>query len=121
MYGLLLTILVLNGIALCVIILLQAGKGGGLAAMGGGVTSTTEGVLGGRQASEFLVRATWAGGALFILLALILSIMSSRGFEAQPILQPGEQEAVPSPVIPGSGAGEAPPPAEPGPADPGSP
>ena len=35
MYGLLLAILVLDGFFLAVVILLQAGKGGGLAAMGG--------------------------------------------------------------------------------------
>lgn len=111
MFGFLLTILVLNGLFLCVVILLQAGKGGGLAAMGGGGTAPgTENLgLGGRQASEFLVRATWAGGTLFLVLALVLSILSSRGFEGQPVLQT-EPEA-PSPLIPGAedGAEEAPP------------
>ena len=35
-YGVLLVALVLDGIFLSVVVLLQAGKGGGLAAMGGG-------------------------------------------------------------------------------------
>ena len=111
MFGFLLTILVLNGLFLCVIILLQAGKGGGLAAMGGGGTAPgTENLLGGRQASEFLVRATWAGGTLFLVLALVLSILSTRGFEGQPVLQ-GDPASAPSPLIPGAedGAEEAPP------------
>ncbi|MYI67150.1 MAG: preprotein translocase subunit SecG, partial [Gemmatimonadetes bacterium] len=40
MYGFLLALLVLDGILLGVVILLQAGKGGGLAAMGGGAAAT---------------------------------------------------------------------------------
>ncbi|MFW5904722.1 MAG: preprotein translocase subunit SecG, partial [bacterium] len=73
MFGFFLTLLVLDGIFLAIVILLQAGKGGGLAAMGGGVTAT-EGVLGGRQAATFLVRASWTAGAIFMVLALILAI-----------------------------------------------
>lgn len=107
MFGFFLTILVLNGFFLATVILLQAGKGGGLAAMGGGVTAT-EGVLGGRQATTFLTRATWVSGALFMVLALILAILSSRGAQSGSILDqdfqaPAEQ---PTPVIPGTGTGE---------------
>ena len=119
MFGFFLTLLVLDGIFLTVIILLQAGKGGGLAAMGGGVTST-EGVLGGRQAATFLVRATWAAGAAFMVLALILAILSSREHQPGSILQQDLQQVPtqPTPVIPGTdadpGEGAAPPPADPG-------
>jgi len=104
MFGFFLTILVLNGIFLVTIILLQAGKGGGLAAMGGGVTAT-EGVLGGRQAATFLVRATWASGAAFMILALILAILSSREHQPGSILQQDLQQVPtqPTPVIPGAG------------------
>jgi preprotein translocase subunit SecG len=103
MYGFFLTLLVLDGIFLTIVILLQAGKGGGLAAMGGGVTST-EGVLGGRQAATFLVRATWAGGAAFMVLALILAILSSRAHQPGSILQQDLQQVPtqPTPVIPGA-------------------
>lgn len=112
MFEFLLAILVLDGLFLCAVILLQAGKGGGLAAMGGGGTAPgTENFLGGRQASEFLVRATWAGGTLFLVLALVLSILSSRGFEGQSVIQ-AEQDAAPSPVIPGEEGQEGAPPGE---------
>jgi len=117
MYGFFLTLIVLDGIFLTTIILLQAGKGGGLAAMGGGVTST-EGVLGGRQAATFLVRATWAAGAAFMLLALILAILSSRTHQPGSILQQDLQQGPtqPAPVIPGSeaapGEGATPPPSD---------
>jgi preprotein translocase subunit SecG len=103
MYGLLLALLVLDGFFLAVVILLQAGKGGGLAAMGGGGTAT-EGILAGRQATTVLTRATWGGGALFMALALTLSIMSSRAAGPQSILeqdfQPAAPATTPQPVLP---------------------
>ncbi len=85
MYGFLLTLLVLNGIFLGVVILLQSGKGGGLAAMGGGAAATD--VLGGRQATTLLTRATWIAGSAFMLLSLVLAIMSSRSTAPTSVLE----------------------------------
>lgn len=100
MYGLLLALMVLVGIFLGIVVLLQAGKGGGLAAMGGG--SGTGDVLGGRQATTVLTRATWISGGVFMALALILSIMSSRAQAPQSILQPqAPVTSQPAPVLPG--------------------
>lgn len=100
MYGFLLTVLVLDGLFLSVVILLQAGKGGGLAAMGGG-SSATEGVLGGRQATTVLTRATWISGTAFMVLALVLAILSSRAQTATPVLRQNAPAAVtPAPVLP---------------------
>ncbi|MBT8336788.1 MAG: preprotein translocase subunit SecG, partial [Gemmatimonadetes bacterium] len=65
MYGFLLAVLILDAIFLSVVILLQAGKGGGLAAMGGGAAAT-DGILGGRQATTVLTRATWTSGTVFM-------------------------------------------------------
>ena len=100
MYGLLLAILVLDGLFLGTVILLQSGKGGGLAAMGGGAAAT-EGILGGRQATTMLTRATWTAGSVFMGLALVLSIMSSRARAPESILQfdsPAGAQA-PQPVL----------------------
>ena len=106
MYGFLLSLMVLDGILLCVVILLQAGKGGGLAAMGGGVTAT-EGILGGRQATTVLTRATWIMGTAFLVLAFVLSIMSSRAAQPTSILRQEAPVTAPTPVLPGGeGAGE---------------
>jgi len=101
MYVFLLSILVLDGIFLGVIVLLQSGKGGGLAAMGGG-SAATDGILGGRQATTMLTRATWTTGSIFMALALILSIMSSRSQLPESILR---QDVVPvapaaQPILP---------------------
>lgn len=123
MYGFLLAVLVLDGIFLGVVILLQSGKGGGLAAMGGGAASSmTEGVLGGRQATTLLTRATWTAGTVFMVLSLVLSIMSSRSSQPESVIQEGLQQQqqqgapAPEPVLPnvqqeGSG-GQAPPPVQ---------
>jgi preprotein translocase subunit SecG len=104
MYNLLLAILVLDGFFLGVVILLQSGKGGGLAAMGGGV-SATEGILAGRQATTVLTRATWTAGGLFMGLALVLSILSSRALQPDSILLDEIQQTAPAPepILPGLG------------------
>ena len=100
MYGFLLAILLLDGLFLSVVILLQAGKGGGLAAMGGSVTAT-DGLLGGRQATTFLTRASWVAGGIFMVLALLLAILSSRTQLPGSILQEDLQPAAaPTPVLP---------------------
>lgn len=103
MYGFLLTLLVLDGLFLGVVILLQSGKGGGLAAMGGGAAAT-EGILGGRQATTMLTRASWISGGVFMGLALVLSIMSSRAQQPQSIIRPDAAPATapaPEPLLPG--------------------
>jgi preprotein translocase subunit SecG len=103
MYGFFLTLLVLDGLFLSVIVLLQAGKGGGLAAMGGGGGTMAEGVLGGRQASTFLVKASWVSGGLFMFLALILAILSSRADRPGSILESEFRSlpTAPAPILPG--------------------
>lgn len=115
MYGFLLILFVLVGLFLSVVILLQAGKGGGLAAMGGGGGTATDGILAGRQATSFLTRATWTSGTIFMVLALVLSIMSSRAQEPQSILRDDVQQTAPGaaePLLPDARdpAGDDPPP-----------
>jgi len=121
MFGFLLTILVLDALFLGVVVLLQSGKGGGLAAMGGGAAAT-EGILGGRQATTVLTRSTWIAGSIFMVLALVLSIMSSRAQESTSILQqdvPPATQTAPEPVLPGVGGGGEGGGAQPAPVEPG--
>jgi preprotein translocase subunit SecG len=94
-YGVLLAVLILDGLFLGVVVLLQSGKGGGLAAMGGGAAAT-DGILGGRQATTMLTRATWTTGSVFMALSLVLSIMSSRAQLPQSVLGDLRQDAAPS-------------------------
>lgn len=110
MFGILLTLLILDGILLMVVVLLQAGKGGGLAAMGGGGAGT-ESFMGGRQAATVLTKATWATGAIFLALSVVLAILSTRDREAAPLLQEEFQTAPtsPQPILPGAGDDTPPP------------
>ncbi len=82
MFTLLVILISLIALLLVLIVLLQAGKGGGLAASFGGASSSTESFIGGRQAATLLTKLTWIGGGLFLFLALVLSILSSRSSQA---------------------------------------
>lgn len=73
MFTFLLTLLILDAIVLSVVVLLQAGQGGGLASLGG--AGGTDTVLGGRQAVTILTKATWWCGGIFLALALVLSLV----------------------------------------------
>ena len=76
MYTLILVVHVLISLVLVVAVLLQAGKGGGLAtAFGGGGAQS---IFGGRGAATFLSKATVVLGGLFFLTSLSLALMSTR-------------------------------------------
>ena len=94
MYTFLLAVLVLDGIFMSVVILLQS--------------SMTEGVLGGRQATTVLTRATWISGTIFLVLALVLSVMSSRSMQPESVIQVDAPSAAPAPVSVVPGLGEEP-------------
>jgi preprotein translocase subunit SecG len=62
-------------IFLCLTILLQSGRGGGMGAAFGGASSQ---IFGGRGAGNFLSRLTSICATVFFLTSLTLSMMSSR-------------------------------------------
>lgn len=76
MMGLISVLHVLTCIALMVTILLQSGKGGGLAGSFGGGTSQT--LFGGRGAATFLSRGATILAIVFFLTSLTLGLSSSR-------------------------------------------
>lgn len=104
MFGLLLTLLLIDGLFLTVIVLLQSGKGGGLASMGGGMGTDT--LIGGRQAATILTKATWTAGGIFLVLSLILAGVSSRQSRPNSILRDEFKAApaasAPAPALPGA-------------------
>jgi preprotein translocase subunit SecG len=75
LYNLLLVLLIIDGLLLAMVVMLQAGQGGGLASLGGG---TTDMVLGGRQAVTILTKATWITGGAFVAIAFLLSIAATN-------------------------------------------
>ena len=78
MYTFLLILLIIDAVVLSTAILLQSGKGGGLAASFGGASSGGDALMGTRQAGNILTTISWWGGGIFIGLAFVLQIMSSR-------------------------------------------
>jgi preprotein translocase subunit SecG len=64
---------------LVVSVLLQSGKGGGLAGAFGGQGGGGQAIFGGRGAATFLHKSTAVLGALFLLTALMLAILPSGG------------------------------------------
>lgn len=78
MFALLIVLIALVALFIILIVLLQSGKGGGLAAEFGGASSSTDSIMGGRQAANFLTRASWISGGVFMALALLLAIQASR-------------------------------------------
>jgi preprotein translocase subunit SecG len=71
-------LLVLDALVLFPAVLLQAGKGGGLATQFGG-TSSTDSFVGGREAATLLTKASWWCGGVFLFLCFVLSLMSAGG------------------------------------------
>ena len=103
---------VLVCIFLILVILLQAGKGGGMGAAFGGAGAQT--VFGGRGAQTFLGKVTTVSAAIFMLTSLTLAYQASRsGSEVAPVAPaPFQQEPVPGKAQPGQApAGSAPAPA----------
>jgi preprotein translocase subunit SecG len=78
LYTFLVILLILDSIVLVAAILLQSGKGGGLAASFGGATSAADSLIGTRQAGNLLTKASWWCGGIFLLLAFVLQIASTR-------------------------------------------
>lgn len=114
MFAFLIALISLLAILLCTIILIQSGKGGGLAASFGGASSSTDSFMGGRQAATALTKMTWVGGGLFLFLALVLAVLSSQpSASPESILRqnaPGQQGTLPEapPSLLESGAIPAP-------------
>ena len=116
MYGLLLALHILVCFALVLVILLQSGKGGGLA--GGAFGGTAQTVFGGRGATDFLTRATMVLAACFFLSSVALAMLSTgtRG-QARSLLQEQARKSLPStPQAPGQAPAQRLPPGAPQPA-----
>ena len=119
MFAFLVTLLILDAILLSVVVLLQAGQGGGLASLGGATTDT---VLGGRQAVTILTKLSWWCGGIFMLLSLLLSFVP-RGVASSRLQEqlrqsapaaPAQQAPLPLGTPPAQPSGETPKGAAPG-------
>ena len=89
LYTFLLTLLVIDCVVLILAILLQSGKGTGLAANFGGASSSPDAFIGIRQAGNLLTTASWWGGGIFLGLCFILQIMSTHTSAPRSVLEKG--------------------------------
>jgi len=103
MFTFLLVLLIIDSLVLVTAILLQAGKGNGLAATFGGVSSSADSLLGTRQAGNLLTKASWWGAGIFLFLSLVLSIASTQRRAPKSVLdQAFSQPAAPAAPATGS-------------------
>lgn len=104
MFAVLLALHLLVCLCLVSVILVQSGKGGGLA--GGAFGGATQTVFGGRGATDFITRATVVLGVLFFVTSLSLALLTTRGTaRARSIVSEAAKRASTSaPATPGGGA-----------------
>jgi preprotein translocase subunit SecG len=102
MYTFLLILLILDSGVLIAAILLQSGKGGGVAASFGGVSSSTDAFIGTRQAGNLLTTASWWAGGIFLGLSFVLQLMSTHARAPSSVLDktfgPRPAPTAPAPV-----------------------
>jgi preprotein translocase subunit SecG len=89
LYTFLLTLLVIDCVILMAGILLQAGKGTGLAANFGGASSSPDAFIGIRQAGNLLTKISWWSGGIFLGLSFVLQMMSTHTSVPRSVLEKG--------------------------------
>jgi len=74
LYGLLMTIFILNSLLLLLIVMVQQGKGNmGLGNLGG----ATQMLFGGTGGQDIMQKTTWVLGTIFMALSLLLALMKT--------------------------------------------
>ena len=101
MFGVVIALHLLVCLCLVAVILVQSGKGGGLA--GGAFGGATQTVFGGRGATDFITRATVVLGVLFFCTSLSLALLTTRGTgRARSIVsEAAKRAATTAPAAPG--------------------
>lgn len=99
MFGLLITLHVLACLVLIMVILLQAGKGGGISETFGGSGGLQQ--MLGTKASSFLTKATAVSAVLFLTTSMTLALMSTQRSSSIVEREVSKQEkAIPATTIP---------------------
>ena len=85
-FGFLLGVHLLVCISLVLVVLLQAGKGGGLAGAFGGMGGAGQQLFGGRGAATFLSKATTVLGVSFMTTSLLLALLAGSQSGSRSVL-----------------------------------
>ncbi len=99
----LIVIISIIAVLLTLVILLQSGRGGGLAGIASGGATTQ--ILGSRQAPDFLEKATWVLGTSFIVLCILTTFAIGPEDQSDSVIQQqtqsgATQQPIAPPVIP---------------------
>ena len=102
LYYLVAGLYVLVCLVLMLVVLIQQGKGGDLAAAFGGGSS--QAAFGARTGATLLTKVTWVTASLFVIGALALSILGQRGpgsvVGSAPMPRPAATQPAPTPATP---------------------
>jgi preprotein translocase subunit SecG len=102
LYYLVAGLYVLVCLVLMLVVLIQQGKGGDLAAAFGGGSS--QAAFGARTGATLLTKVTWVTASLFVIGALALSILGQRGpgsvVGSAPMPRPAATQPAPAPATP---------------------
>ena len=85
MFPFLIVVILIVALLMGLVVLLQSGKGGGLAGIAAGGQTTQ--ILGARQAPDFLEKATWTLGWTFLALCVVTTFFIPRADGGGSILQ----------------------------------
>ncbi|MEL6444410.1 MAG: preprotein translocase subunit SecG [Bacteroidota bacterium] len=88
-------LILLVAIVLTGVVLLQSGKGGGLAGIAAG--GQTQQILGARQAPDFLEKSTWVLGVALMVLCVITTMFTGTDDQTTIITDEGV-EVAPAPL-----------------------
>lgn len=109
LYRLLIILLLIDALILVGVVLLQAGKGGGLAASFGGASAGDQ-LFGARQAGNLLTKMTWWTAGIFLGVAFIMQLITATPSGPTSILDQTFTAPATAPAgAPGAAAGAAPP------------
>lgn len=98
MFTFLVVLIALIGLVMTLIVLLQSGRGGGLAGIAAG--GATQQLLGTRTAPDILEKATWILGALFIVLCIFTNFFIGGEEAGQSVIQQGDATEQLPPTLP---------------------
>ena len=110
MFTFIIILISIIAILISLVVLVQSGKGGGLAGIAAG--GATQQVLGARQAPDVLEKATWILATAFIALCILSNFIIDRSDSATPdsviqqsaqgdqVLPPAEIPALPPATVP---------------------
>lgn len=96
MYLLCVSLIVLASVLMCLIVLIQNSKGGGLAA---GFASSNQ-IMGVRKTTDFLEKATWSIAVFMVVISVLAaySLPSRQNVETFGVETEVYEEAAPAPV-----------------------